>query len=43
MLALVIVEGAGHGSSVAAPIVGQLLRKYLEISEESILEEVEEG
>jgi penicillin-binding protein 2 len=34
ILAVAIVEGAGHGSSVAAPLVGQLLKRYLEISNE---------
>ena len=34
VLAVAIVEGAGHGSSVAAPLVGRLLRRYFEISGE---------
>jgi penicillin-binding protein 2 len=33
VLAVAIIEGAGHGSSVAAPLVGQLLRRYFEFSE----------
>ena len=32
VLAVAIVEGGGHGSSVAAPLVSQLLRRYIELS-----------
>jgi penicillin-binding protein 2 len=42
LLAVAIIESAGHGSSVAAPFVGQILKKYLEISGEWSQEE-EEG
>jgi penicillin-binding protein 2 len=31
VLAVAIVEGAGHGSTVAAPLVGRLLKRYFEI------------
>ncbi len=31
ILALAIVEGAGHGSTVAAPLVGMMLKRYLEL------------
>lgn len=32
VLAVAIVEGAGHGSTVAAPLVGRLLKRYFESS-----------